>query len=391
LPSSNPPSRKLIGLLAFVVLLIVYGSLYPWEFEPLRDTNPVTILLHSWDFELNRFILRDIAVNVVLYLPLGFVAYLVFRRPRRRIMPVVLAASIGCALSCAIEMAQAFEPDRHTSLLDVTTNTLGAIAGAIAALLAERLFGAFGTRMRPGRPRDASAVALLGSFAASLLFPFFPISGRTVLRMKIAAILHGPVLDPVLLFSALSSWYAVGLMMRAAGFGKSRMWIAPALAPLLIQLFVIHHEPWLAIILGAIAGAVLACALPQAAPAAALVTLMIVVRGVLPLHFARSAQRFLWIPFGGFLNMDWAEGIALIFQKIFYYGAAIWLLRTAGMRLRTATATVTFVLAGLEAIQIFIPAHTAEITDPLLALLLGFAVAALSPSRGKEIRFRSPG
>jgi VanZ family protein len=391
LPSSNTPSRKLFGLLGFVVLLIVYGSLYPWEFEPLRAADPLTILLHSWDFELNRFILRDIAVNVALYLPLGFVAYLAFRRTRRRVTPILLAAFLGCALSCAVEMAQAFEPDRHTSLVDVATNTLGAIAGAVGAMLAERSFGPFGLRGRSRRPRDASAVALLGSLAGSLLFPLFPISGRTALRIKIAAILHGPVLDPVLFFSALSSWYAAGLMMRAAGFGKSRISIGLAIAPLAIQLFVIHHEPWIAIVLGAVAGALLASTLPQATPAAVLVILMIVVRGLQPFHLARSAQPFTWIPFGGFLAMDWATGVAVIFQKIFYYGVAIWLLRSAGLRLRIATTAVALVLACVEGVQIFIPTHTAEITDPLLALLLGFGIAALSPSRGKEIRFRSLG
>jgi hypothetical protein len=118
---------------------------------------------------------------------------------------------------------------------------------------------------------------------------------------------------------------------------------------------------------------------------------MIIVRGLQPFHFAGFAQPFLWIPFGGFLKMDWTTGIALIFQKIFYYGAAIWLLRAAGIRLRTATIAVTLVLACLEGIQTFIPAHTAEITDPVLALLLGFGIAALNPSRGKEIRSRSPG
>lgn len=392
MPSSNTPPRKLVALLASLLLLILYGSLYPWKFEPLQHSDPLTILLHSWNFELNRFILRDIAVNVVLYLPPGFVAYLVFRRPRRRIMPILLATFLGFVLSCAVELAQAYEPMRFTSLVDVATNTLGAALGAIAAMLAERSFGPFGSRARPGKPRDASAVALLGIFAASLLFPLFPISGRTVLRMKIAAILHGPVLDPILLLSALSSWYAAGLMMRAAGIGKSRISIGLTLAPLLVQLFVIRHDPWIAVVLGAIAGALLASALPHAAPAAALVSLMIVVRGLEPFHFAGIAQPFQWVPFGGFLRMDdWTTGVALVLQKVFYYGAAIWLLRAAGLRLRIATAAVAFVLACLEAIQTFIPPHTPETTDPLLALLVGFGIAAFNPFRGRGIRFRSPG
>jgi hypothetical protein len=49
------------------------------------------------------------------------------------------------------------------------------------------------------------------------------------------------------------------------------------------------------------------------------------------------------------------------------------------------------VLACIEVVQIFIPVHTPEITDPLLALLLGFGIAALNPSRGREIRSRLPG
>jgi hypothetical protein len=258
-------------------------------------------------------------------------------------------------------------------------------------MLAEKSFGPFGSRARSGRPRDASAVALLGSFAGSLLFPFFPISGRTALRIKIAAILHAPAFDPVLLFSALASWYAAGLMLRAAGVGKSRISIGLALAPLAVQLFVIYHTPWIAIVLGAVAGTLLASALSQPAAGGALVILMIVVRGLQPFHLARSARPFLWIPFGGFLAMDWAAGVALIFQKVFYYGSAIWLLRGAGVRPRTAAASVALVLACLEGVQIFIPAHTPEITDPLLALLLGFGIAALNSSRGTGKRSRSPG
>jgi hypothetical protein len=95
--------------------------------------------------------------------------------------------------------------------------------------------------------------------------------------------------------------------------------------------------------------------------------------------------------------MDWERGALVILEKVFFYGAAIWLLRAARVRLWRASTVVALVLAAIEAVQTHMPKHTPEITDPLLALFLGFAIALLTPrvaltaSRGTEIRSRSRG
>ena len=70
-------------MLIAVVLLIVYGSLYPWHFVPVHLTaNPLWILLHSGSLPPGRYFFRDAIVNVVLYITLGFAAHLVFRKSR---------------------------------------------------------------------------------------------------------------------------------------------------------------------------------------------------------------------------------------------------------------------------------------------------------------------
>ena len=70
-------------------------------------------------------------MNIVLFLPLGFLLPLAFRSLR-------LAAWTGLAISCAVafvlsasvEIAQLlFLPDRYPSLLDVLANTLGGFFG----------------------------------------------------------------------------------------------------------------------------------------------------------------------------------------------------------------------------------------------------------------------
>jgi hypothetical protein len=74
----------------------------------------------------------------------------------------------------------------------------------------------------------------------------------------------------------------------------------------------------------------------------------------------------------------------LLIEKVFYYGTAIWLLRAAGIRLVLSVILVAAVLASIEIVQIHLPGRTPEITDPILAVLMGFVLAMLSrPVRGR--------
>jgi VanZ family protein len=57
-------------------------------------------------------------------------------------------------------------------------------------------------------------------------------------------------------------------------------------------------------------------------------------------------------------------------RKCFWYGSAIWLLRATGWRLARAAVALALLLGAIEVIQIHLPGRVAEITDPLLALIL---------------------
>jgi VanZ family protein len=49
------------------------------------------------------------------------------------------------------------------------------------------------------------------------------------------------------------------------------------------------------------------------------------------------------------------------------------------MRLLWAAPVVGAVLAGIKAAQVWIPGRTAEITDPLLAIVMGAVLGAFQP------------
>jgi glycopeptide antibiotics resistance protein len=113
-----PRARPTLGgtLLAYVTATILVITLTPFQ---LRWPEGGTLAWYSGSF--------DLTVNVVLFVPVGFLFGLGAFSMRR---PLVGATLAGLALSGFIECAQLFIEGRYTSPLDLATNTLGALLGA---------------------------------------------------------------------------------------------------------------------------------------------------------------------------------------------------------------------------------------------------------------------
>jgi glycopeptide antibiotics resistance protein len=106
--------RAVLGYLALTTLVI---TLAPFRFQ----LTPAHGLTTIWTWS-------DLVMNVLMFVPFGFVHQLT--RPRGAPADWWRVLWLGAALSGAIETAQLFAPDRYSSLLDVATNTAGALVGA---------------------------------------------------------------------------------------------------------------------------------------------------------------------------------------------------------------------------------------------------------------------
>jgi VanZ family protein len=367
--------------------VVVYGSLYPWHFEPHHlATSPLWVLLHSWERgTLNRYFVRDIVVNIALYIPVGMSAYFVFRRKTNIWAGLVLPIMFAAVVSTSVEILQLFIPERHCSAVDVVTNVIGSIFGVIAALLFQELSEDSDAPRGNlfARVPDGVALALLFCAAAYQTSPFFPIMGRTLLRSKLAIFFHLPFFAFVSFLSASAFWFVCGLLLQAADLEPAQRWLGLSLLVIPCQIAIISRQPAPSDLAGAITGFLLFATLgpaivraPQATrTVAGLFLLLLVLRGLSPFHFSPEVHNFTWTPFGGFLNMDWQQGMIVILEKLFYYGTAIWLLRAAGPRLAIATGILASVLGMIEVAQIWIPGRTAELTDPIIAILLGLGIS----------------
>jgi len=92
-----------------------------------------------------------------------------------------------------------------------------------------------------------------------------------------------------------------------------------------------------------------------------------------PFHFAaqNGARAFNWVPFRGLFRSDWQDGFVVLFRKSFWYGSIVWLWRASGCRLVWATAVAAAALFVLERAQVYLPGRTPEVTDAVLAVLMG--------------------
>jgi VanZ like protein/concanavalin A-like lectin/glucanase superfamily protein len=89
------------------------------------------MLMWPWEESHDKRDFRDISINILGFVPFGFVfvAYLTLNRNVGH--PAIMTVFCGAAISLAIEILQVYIPGRDSGILDVITNTFGTFLGAL--------------------------------------------------------------------------------------------------------------------------------------------------------------------------------------------------------------------------------------------------------------------
>jgi VanZ family protein len=367
-------------LLLLVIALIVYGSLYPWQFDFDRSgANPLWVLLHAWPEGIDRWVLRDTAINLLLYFPLGMAAFLAVARRHGRSVAFAAALLIALGLSTSMEMLQVYDAGRVCSLFDVVCDVTGAAAGAMAALVFHPALESL-ARRKTGRHGPAGLL-LAACWASYQLFPFFPVLSQTKLRASLRLLAGTTSLSAVEVWANAAEWLAAALVLEAF-LGRLRpRWLLAAMACLPLRLFIAERSVTLSEALGAALALLLWSLLPERKRLAAGVLLLssaIVLRELSPFRLAETPHPFSWIPFVATFDSERQSATVILLRKAFEYGALVWLFRTRGISYARAAVAVAGSLAVLEAIQRYLPGRTPEITDSVVALLMAGVLWRLS-------------
>lgn len=120
-------------LLALLVLFILYNTLIPFTFDQSLSDLPSLLREFTWQMpDSDDISLTDIAGNILLFLPFGFVMYM-FLFYRNAPQPLLFSTFMGAVISLFIEFVQMFIAGRDSAIHDVFNNALGSFAGALAA------------------------------------------------------------------------------------------------------------------------------------------------------------------------------------------------------------------------------------------------------------------
>lgn len=181
-PLPRPTLLPLYLTLAYVVL-IGYASLYP--FANWRDLglSPLAFLDAGWPRYWTVF---DLSVNVVAYVPLGFLLTLSLRRLPGRWTAAIVALLLGGLLSLGLEMMQTWLPSRVPSNVDLACNTTGTAIGSVVAVWnGKRLFrriGRFQQELLAPIPNADLGLVLIGLWLLTQLSPETLLFGTGDLR-----------------------------------------------------------------------------------------------------------------------------------------------------------------------------------------------------------------
>jgi VanZ family protein len=363
-----------------IAVVIVYGSLYPFEFRPPPGgTDAITTFLASVGQRPGR---SDALANILLYTPFGFF----FCLGRRRIGRLILTTATGSVMSLCLELAQFYDPGRVTSFSDFATNTLGTLLGGLAAI-------AVGDRFRlPFVGHVATAPAptlLLLSWLAYRLYPYVPSTDLHKYWNALKPLVLTPSLTGYDLFRQTAIWLTVFVLIEAILRRRLSAFIAPlfAVAVLCAKVLIVG----IVIRLADPAGAALAFAiwlLLLLLPArlstgmAALVLLAYVTALRLePFEFQADGREFGWIPFRSLMQGSLRANTLAFLEKFFLYGSLVYLLGNALGRRLPAALLIAALLFATSWAETWLPGRSAEITDALIALIAA-AIFALLPAAG---------
>ncbi|MDT8363596.1 MAG: VanZ family protein [Nitrosomonas sp.] len=178
LPDRISPSWALLML---VVGFIIYGSLFPFNFQSPQPFERLYANLNLFQYR------SDMIDNFLLFIPLGIALYFSFNRMTQR----VVAASLSwILLGVLLQIVQLYLPGRVASLTDSFWNAVGLISGLLVARLSAPWLRHHANKIQ--QPHDRFALILVMAWLAYESFPFVPTLDIVELRNHTKTFFYAP-------------------------------------------------------------------------------------------------------------------------------------------------------------------------------------------------------
>jgi VanZ family protein len=379
---SSNNTRTARWLLAVVVLLILYGSLFPFRFVAEDFGGPFQTLMQlRWA----RTFRRDVIANLLLYAPLG--ATLAWALPRgwspaRTAFTVTVLAAL---LSFGIETAQIFEPRRVASLTDIVLNAVGAFTGCIVALGVQVVADRLSSQEMLRVTREPIAAVLILLWVIARVAPFAPTFDWIKWKQALKPLTAGLAYAPVATLRHLAAWLTIAVAVRALtrrdlGFVVLAILVLATLAGrVIVEGRTLGIPELSATVLVLLLWPLLDTLGERTVETGALIVVLaaIILSAIAPFELRSTAMELSLEPLTSGAILKLTQNL----ERVFMIGALVWLLARSGVGLLAVGVLTAALLLGLEAVQLWIPDRNPSLLNPLLALAAAGCIALLEGDR----------
>ncbi|CAA9892287.1 conserved membrane hypothetical protein [Candidatus Methylobacter favarea] len=360
-----------------VCVFIAYGSLYPFEFYAQISQESIEAFLFSWRPSSSR---GDVLGNIALFIPFGFLGY--------RLQPLWRLSLIGLLVAFGLQAAQLYLPTRLPALYDVYWNLAGIAIGFAGAYLLNPYALFQDSRIIAEKH---SAIALLMLWGASQLLPLVPTLDWQSYKNAVKPLILSPrFVEADFLFLTVAWMVAAHFTEEVLG----KLWrgiylLISIMLVLALKIVIVRNQLNLSDLLAGITAAALFPLARQTTHSrtdlwAWLLLFSYLISALFPLQLQSETKSFSWLPFSGFLDGSMVANSRALCKKLFVFAGIFLLLKKAKSFSLLTVSAVTVVVTLVELWQLWIAGRTAEITDPLLVILMAWLIAQTqmaAPSR----------
>ena len=357
----------------FICFLIIYGSLFPFNFDGSKFTYDT--FYHLTTTLTASYSIGDVFGNILLFIPFGFIGMLFFIRRKKHLTSLSFLIISGLALAFICQVAQISLPSRSPVLSDVIWNLVGLFIGLTVS---------YSTYLRAlFNSNNISHISLfplllICLYLFSQLVPFVPTIDLQAYKNALKPLLTEPNFNWHKILLSTASWLAFAYLAKQAIKPHWKGIYLPLimLMVVLAQIIIVTRS----LSVNDIAGTTIALLLwglylhqssNRAIIIASLLLLAIIIKGLAPFEFSYIEKNFSWLPLNGFLTNSMLINLTSFVDKLFLFGAVLWLAREAKWQAIPTTIIMTMAILFIEIAQIWLTSHSPEVTDPLLVVFMG--------------------
>jgi glycopeptide antibiotics resistance protein len=361
------------SIVVIIALLIVYGSLYPFNFTPA--VLKVSAIEALFNFDITKAGIPDLIANIVLFVPFGIFLRAAFPK-YNSVSQLLLLAILTFLFAYLIQALQIFTEDRQPSGSDAVWNMIGYVIG-ISLYASMRLDLVKTFKAIHIHQQISFFIALI--IITLELAPFAPSIDVDVLKANMKLLLNSPSIDWYWTFENTVFWLVAFYLLRIAFpvWARINKFSLLVIVILMSKFLIISSNINLSSLAGGIISLVIWQAFSEKIHAQQLSILLLITifgNGLYPFELREQLGTFKWLPFSASMEGNLLINILAIIKKIVFYGGVVWLFYLAKRSLLLGGIICATMVLLSEFLQLFFTNSVPDSTDFLIVIIVAFII-----------------